>query len=278
MKKFVFKSTAPLYFVLLLLIASRVFAADLSALKSDETFIYPDYYMIKDDPRLENINLLNMVHTLEKFPYPTVPYNRDTQFGGWLRESGSTSCLNTRGKVLVRDSESPVSFTPNGCTVDTGAWNDSYTAKVFSSAHDIQIDHLVPLKNAYMTGAFEWDFKKRCLYANFLGNNFHLLSVFGKENMKKSDSSPSGYIPPNKNFTCQYLKIWLNVKIIWSLRLTPKEVAAVQNIAVDNDCNTEDFMIPYSQVQTQRDFMQAHANLCEGVVTGNASGQTLEAF
>ena len=65
-------------------------------LKSDETFNYPDYYQVKEDPRFQNVNLLVFTHVEEKFPYPTIPYNRDSQFGTWIHDEGS--CINTRGK------------------------------------------------------------------------------------------------------------------------------------------------------------------------------------
>lgn len=258
-----------LFLSLLFLISSQTFAESsaFNILKSDEDFNYPDYYQIKEDPRLQFVNMLVFNHIREKFPMPAMPYNRDVHFGGWLRDSTDGACLNTRGKVLIRDSVSNVTYTPNGCTVDTGGWDDPYTARMHTSAKDIQIDHVVALKNAYMTGAHEWNFKKRCLYANFLGNSFHLLSVNGKENLKKSDSTPSGYVPPNKDFTCEFIKDWLHIKLIWSLRTTPKEQAAIMNIINDNLCDPRGFIVSAIDLKVQRDYMEANADLCESPTT-----------
>ncbi len=236
--------------------------ATIGDLKSDETFDYPDYYRVKEDPRLQNINLLFLVHVSENFPKPSIPYKRDEQFGTWIKDTLDGTCMNTRGKVLVRDSDSNVDYNPNGCTVSRGKWNDPYTATAFISAGDIQIDHFIPLKNAYMTGAFEWDQSKRCLYANYMGNNFHLLSVSGKENMRKSDSTPDQYMPPNKNYACQYLKQWLEIKVIWKLRITPKEAAAIKTKVLSSHCDENDFLIPSEFVNSQRGYMGAHADLC----------------
>lgn len=230
-------------------------------LKSDETFNYPDYYQVKEDPRLQNINLLVFLHTQVKFPYPKIPYNRDSQFGTWLRDIDG-SCLNTRGKVLVRDSDSTVNYSANGCTVASGRWDDPYTARSFRLAKDIQIDHFVPLKNTYMTGGFEWDQAKRCLYANYMGNEFHLLSVDGPENMHKSDSAPNQYMPPNQKYACQYLKQWLEVKTIWALRITPREATALLEKVKTNHCDETAFVIPNQFIQEQRRFMAENANLC----------------
>lgn len=253
------------FFLAAMLLLSNVVFADtvlVNLANSDENFIYPDYYQIKEDPRLQNINLLVFDHIAEKFPLPVIPYNRSTHFGGWLRDATADSCLNTRGKVLVRDSTTTVTYTPNGCTVEKGHWDDPYTARPHAVAKDIQIDHVVALKNAYMTGAHEWDFKKRCLYANYLGNNFHLLAVNGIENTNKSDFSPSGYVPPNKAYACQFIKEWLHIKLIWALRMTPKETNAIVKIANDNNCDPQSFVISSASVKEQRNYMADHANLC----------------
>lgn len=259
------------FFLAVLLLSSYAAFADLSPidiLKSDEDFNYSDYYQIKEDQELQSINLLALDHVSEKFPMPAVPYKRDVHFGGWLRDEASDSCLNTRGKVLVRDSVSTVTYSPSGCTVEKGGWDDPYTAQLHPLARDIQIDHVVALKNAYMTGAHEWDFKKRCLYANFLGNKFHLLPVNGKENLKKSDATPSGYIPPNKTYVCQYIKVWLNIKLIWSLRVTPTETDAITKIVEEYNCDPQNFVIPSTDLKEQRNFIVDHADLC---ASGTAS-------
>lgn len=254
------------------LIFSLQVHAQFSILKSDEDFVYSNYYKIKVDPAAEKIDLLSFENIGERFPLPVEPYKRDQHFGGWLRDDTPTSCLNTRAKVLIRDSKVPPTFTPNGCTVQTGHWDDPYTARLHTAAKDIQIDHVVALKNAYMTGAHEWNFAKRCLYANYMGNRFHLLSVNGPANLKKSDHSPSGYVPPNKQFTCEFIKTWLNIKLIWSLRITPQEGDAIQRIATENNCSRETFMVPTSALAEQLQYQQDHADLC------TTPTSTLQAF
>lgn len=252
---------ASILFFSQLLIAST--DSPISALvSSDEDFNYDDFYKVQEVQASGRINLLKLAHYNQKFPLPTVPYKRDMHFGGWLRDTSDGSCLNTRGKVLVRDSVSTVSYTSNGCTVASGEWQEPYAARTHNLAKDIQIDHVVALKNAYMTGAFEWNFQKRCLYANYLGNNFHLLSVDGRENLKKSDYSPSGYVPPNRQFVCTFIKSWLNVKLIWSLRITPKEADAINKVAEDNNCDPRLFEVSADNLSEQRQFMEDHANLC----------------
>ncbi len=237
----------------------RQISADL---QGDDSFRYSDYYQVKEDPRLQNINLLVLSHIQADFPYPSTPYNRKAQFGAWIKDRTDGTCMDTRGKVLVRDSKSNVTYRPNGCTVASGDWDDPYSGKQFSSAADIQIDHFVPLKNAYMTGGFEWNQRKRCLYANYMGNAFHLISVSGRENLKKSDSTPSQYMPSNREYACLYLKQWLQVKVIWELRVTPKEASAIQARVNDNNCDKSDFVVPSESIKDQRRYMSDNADLC----------------
>lgn len=250
-----------LLFVALLCSVSAL--ADLSALTSSgEDFNYSEYYEIKETPEAGFINLLNHRHVQKSFPMPAAPYNRDRHFGGWLRDDTEESCLNTRAKVLIRDSQKDVTLAASGCSVESGEWDDPYTGRLHFKASDIQIDHLVALKNAYMTGAHEWNFEKRCLYSNYMGNAFHLLSVNGRENLKKSDHSPAGYTPPNRAYKCQFVKQWLNVKLIWGLRVTPVERQAIQEVVEENHCNRAWFDVAPRELQSQRDYMRQHADLC----------------
>ncbi len=231
-------------------------------LSSHETFIYDSYFEVKNETRLLSVDLLHLVHHKKRFPFPKVPYDRREQFGTWVSPKDDDTCLDIRGLVMVRDADGPVTFTPDGCSVQSGAWNDPYTAKTFKMADEIQVDHFVPLKNAYMTGGFEWDANKRCLYANFMGNNFHLLAVNARENMSKGGSTPSDYVPPNKHYVCQYLKQWLSVKAIWQLRITPPEAQAIQDVAIANNCRRDYFQMTAAELTEQRRYMRANQNLC----------------
>ncbi|QLY24327.1 HNH endonuclease family protein [Bdellovibrio sp. KM01] len=208
------------------------------------------------------ISLLHFDHHNEDFGNVGQAYNRKQHFGTWIRPSEDHTCLNTRGLVLVRDSKVPVTYNTAGCTVRSGEWDEPYTGATVHDAADIQIDHFVPLKNAYVSGAHKWNYSKRCLYANFLGNNFHLVSTDGHENMSKSDSTPQGYMPPNQAYRCQYLQQWLKVKLIWDLGLTPPEKLAVESLIQQNGCDLNMFQYSVGELQAQRQFMADNANLC----------------
>ena len=229
---------------------------------STEDFIYSEYRQTKNQDQLSNVDLLKIEAIQKTFPLPAEHYDRIKHFGGWIHFANDTSCLDTRGLVLQRDSK--VSVDVASCRVTGGDWHDPYTDRNFTSSADIQIDHVVPLKHAYMTGAFDWSKKKRCQYANYLGNEFHLLSVNGTENMRKGDRGPHEYLPPNQRFTCEYIKNWLEIKYIWSLRITPKEADHIEKIVINENCDAKDFQIPKSEIDQQKKYMKDNENICVG--------------
>jgi 5-methylcytosine-specific restriction endonuclease McrA len=193
-------------------------------------------------------------------------YKRVGHFGRWINDPNDDTCFNTRAKVLLRDSDQDVGFRDtNHCSVLSGHWNDPYTGQDFVSTGDIQIDHVVPLKNAYMSGAYKWNFKSRCLYANYMGLSYHLMSVNGIENMKKGDKGPEGYMPPNKEHTCDYIKHWLSIKFLWGLRMTPTEAQAIKTQISENHCNIREFRISTAEVLQQNQFAKDHIDLCKDV-------------
>lgn len=208
-------------------------------------------------------SLLQFSHHNETYGDVNEPYNRKKHFGTWVNDKRDDTCYNTRAKVLIRDSSTEVTFNSSGCTVSTGTWDEPYAGHHITRASDIQIDHFVPLKNAYVSGAYKWDYPKRCLYANFLGNDFHLISADGPQNEKKSDSSPEFYMPPNKAYACQYLQQWLKVKMIWELGLTPPEKDAVVKLIEENRCDLKSFVYSAQDLKSQRRFMADNMDLCQ---------------
>lgn len=209
------------------------------------------------------LSLVNFDHHQDKYGDVNEPYNRLKQFGTWINDRHDNTCYNTRAKVLIRDSSEQVTFTRTGCTVATGKWADPYGGRDYTQASDIQIDHFVPLKNAYISGAYKWTQQKRCLYANFLGNPFHLLAVYGKENTSKGDRTPEGYMPSDSSYQCQYLAQWLKVKLIWDLGLTPPEKDKVLELIQNNHCSASDLTYSIQDLNKQRQFMADNMDLCQ---------------
>lgn len=141
---------------------------------------------------------------------------------------------DTRNDILKRDltniTKGKVSGCPDG--VVSGTLNDPYTGKVIqfkrgSGSAAVQIDHIIPLGNAWVTGAQQWSAEKRIAFANDPRN---LLAVDGPANGAKSDRDASGWLPPNKAVRCSYAANQVNVKSIYGLWVTAAEKNALAGI------------------------------------------------
>lgn len=211
----------------------------------------------------KKISLLELTKVDQKFPRPEERYDRDKHYGGWINITKDKSCLNTREVVLKRSSTpDQIETTKNGCRILRGEWLDPYTDQQFTNPRDIQIDHMVPLKNSYVSGGHLWSAEKRCAYANYLGNSFHLLAVSGDANEEKLDHSPVQYMPPNKAYRCEYLKNWLRIKMIWKLAMSDDEVKAIQGWIAESDCDQTEFVMSAAELAEQHKKIEAGIQFC----------------
>ena len=150
-------------------------------------------------------------------------YDRDLYFGSWTDDDGD--CQNTRAEVLIIESLSTVSFrASNQCVVDSGEWLDPYTNNTYFLASDVDIDHVVPLRDAWQSGAYLWTDFKRKEFANDMIFDGHLIAVDDYENQsEKKAKNPSEWMPPNISFHCEYVSIWIEIKYLWELTVTTAE-------------------------------------------------------
>lgn len=148
---------------------------------------------------------------------------------------------DTRNEVLTKTSMAAVVNVQEGdsCSkVTAGSWYDLYTADMISDAKLIDIDHFVPLMNAYISGGWKWPQWKKELYANFQEDNFHLVSVSAKQNRSKGAAHPGNYMPPLESYKCDYMKQWIAIKFRWSMNMSLNEATAIDVMMIK--CGTED--------------------------------------
>ncbi|KAF2649306.1 hypothetical protein K491DRAFT_721798 [Lophiostoma macrostomum CBS 122681] len=150
-------------------------------------------------------------------------YSRDL-FPHWITQSGT---CNTREVVLKRDGTSVV--TDSSCAATSGSWFSPYDGATWTAASDVDIDHVVPLSNAWKSGAAAWTTARRQAYANDLTNP-QLIAVTDNVNQAKGDSGPESWKPPLTSYYCTYAKMWVKVKSVYSLTITSAEKSALTSM------------------------------------------------
>lgn len=151
-------------------------------------------------------------YSREKFPHWRAV--SDPEFG-WQDTPDAKGC-DAREVALYRDGEN-VEVNPNTCTVKSGTWTDPYTGKTVTDPHELDIDHMVPLANAYRSGANKWDENQGTIYAN---SSESLVSSDSSANREKGDQGPETWKPENKGAWCGYAIRWVGVKSDYGLNLT----------------------------------------------------------
>ena len=95
---------------------------------------------------------------------------------------------------------------------------------------DLDIDHMVPLKEAWDSGAWNWTAAQRQTFANDLSDPRALIAVTAGQNRSKSDRDPSNWIPPQKSYVCTYLSEWVAIKAKWKLSMDQSEFGRIKNL------------------------------------------------
>jgi hypothetical protein len=81
--------------------------------------------------------------------------------------------------------------------------------------------------------------------------------------MKKGDRSPEGFMPPNLNYACDYLTIWLKIKLIWNLAMTPSEAQAISELVKQNNCSESLLTMSSDDLNSQRESILENSGLCQ---------------
>ena len=155
----------------------------------------------------------------------TTTYDRDL-FRHWVDADGD-GC-DTRAEVL-KDESSVTTGHSGTCTITSGSWTSAYDGTSFTSASGMDIDHMVPLKEAWISGAWDWTAAERQSYANDLGYAASLIAVSASSNRSKSDQDPDSWLPPSSSYRCTYVKEWIAVKWRWDLKIDTAEKSALES-------------------------------------------------
>ncbi|RMY98661.1 hypothetical protein D0862_07477 [Hortaea werneckii] len=169
-------------------------------------------------------------------------YDRD-EFHTWIAISGN---CNTREYVLRRDGVDVE--TSNACSATSGTWYSDYDGETWTSASDVDIDHIVPLKEAWVSGARLWSASQREAFANESVASYsrsiprlhllidssitrpQLLAVTDNINQSKGDRDLAEWLPPREAYQCEYVRAWIDVKHHYDLTIDQAEKDAASDV------------------------------------------------
>lgn len=161
---------------------------------------------------------------------PLTGYDRDRFGSAWL-DTDRNGC-DTRNDMLTRDLTRRVyDQDTRGCVVLSGSLDDPYTGNRISftkgDGNLVDIDHVVAMGNAWATGAFRWEIRKRAAFAN---DPMNLLAVDASANRQKGDGDAATWLPSNKRVRCGYVARQIGVKAKYDLWVTPSEKDAMSRV------------------------------------------------
>lgn len=161
-------------------------------------------------------------------------------FQHWIDADGD-GC-DTRGEVLVEESVTTVTVS-SGCSLSGGQWLSPYDQVSWTDPADVDIDHVVPLAEAWRSGAWAWTESQRREFANDLEVAYALAAVTDNVNQSKGDSDPAQWIPSYGPAQCQYLIDWALVKYRWSMTVDWAEMSTLAS-GLSGACGARDVALP----------------------------------
>jgi len=177
-------------------------------------------------PAPGEVTLAQLLSMLTTQPENRIGYDR-ALFAHWIDADGD-GC-DTRKEVLIGESRIAVTVGPN-CSLSGGSWLSSYDDVPFTDPSGLDIDHMVPLAEAWDSGAWSWSAATRQAFANDIGVGWSLIAVSASSNRAKSDQDPADWLPPEADAWCGYLGDWLAVKVRWSLSVDSRERTALASL------------------------------------------------
>lgn len=166
-------------------------------------------------------------------------YDRDL-FEHWIDADGD-GC-NTRYEVLIDESTSPLTITDR-CRIDGGTWISALDGGWATTPREIEIDHHIPLAEAWRSGASGWTDLQRQEFANDLGVPYALGGASSVSNQSKGDKDPARWLPTNAAHTCEYVATWALMKYRWSLAVDKAEMDALRR-ELSGECGATMVTLP----------------------------------
>ena len=153
-----------------------------------------------------------------------------TLFKHWI-DADKDKC-DTRKEVLIQEAVS-IPKLSSSCVFNGGKWISAYDGLATTDYSTLDIDHMVPLSEAWRSGAWKWSPAQREAFANDLTDPRALVAVTASLNRQKSDQDPSTWLPPIDK--CTYVSNWIAIKVRYSLTVDTAEANALTTLV--DSCN-----------------------------------------
>ncbi|UQW99217.1 HNH endonuclease family protein [Streptomyces sp. RerS4] len=141
---------------------------------------------------------------------------RRTSFRHWNAGDLPADGCSTRQEVLLAEAVEYPEIGP-GCVLSGGMWVSYYDEVSVTDPARLDIDHMVPLAEAWDSGASSWTAQRREAYANDQGQTASLVAVTARSNRSKADQDPAQWLPPSPEALCRYGAEWTATKLRWGL-------------------------------------------------------------
>lgn len=201
-----------------------------------------DNLQVTDRPESAVAFLQGRLDALAVQPERRSGYDRDL-FDHWVDADGDR--CDARREVLIAEAVS----TPRvgtSCSLSGGEWFSVYDGVTETgTGSGFDVDHVVPLAEAWDSGAYAWDGDTRRRYANDLGYAHSLVAVSSSSNRQKGAGDPADWLPPRVSARCWYAEAWIAVKTRWDLSVDSAELQALRSVV--SQC--EDWQLGSAPVQ-----------------------------
>ncbi|MFJ3673948.1 HNH endonuclease family protein [Streptomyces sp. NPDC090106] len=173
----------------------------------------------------EGLALADAIGQLTIEPETSGGYVRSS-FKHWNSGQDAGDGCDTREELLIAEAVTAPE-TGTGCKLTGGSWFSYYDEVTVTNARGLDVDHIVPLEEAWSSGASQWDAARREAYANDLDAERSLVAVTAKTNRSKGAKDPAQWLPPADSALCTYLEDWTATKLRWNLTADTAEQAAL---------------------------------------------------
>lgn len=184
----------------------------------------------------ETTTLADAVHRIPVSGERREGYAR-TAFKHWNAGAAKSDGCDTGAEVLIAEATEAPSVGA-GCKISDGEWLSYFDAQEVEDIGKLDINHMVPLAEAWDSGASEWSAARREAYANDLGAPASLVAVTTRTNRAKADQDPAQWLPPLPAAHCRYVSEWAATKLRWDLAADPAELDAMAVFASGQCKNT----------------------------------------